>query len=430
MRTPLRRGFGASARPAAWDAHRADLDGRRERATAGLRDALAARAAEAVGADPIAAMVAYEAACRQRAGQARRAGDRLALERALATRREAEAAAAETGRSSARAEEALRAIGAEVGLAVDVPPDDLAEALMAWRGARAADAERADHALTEWHELTSLLDGRPLEQLRAEAEVAAARATSLASKVDADVLAELAMRVDLAALLEIERDELTRANAEASTQRGALAEIQRDLPDVTEAEEALEDATAELARVIGLQRVLEQTMNLLVAAEERVHRDLAPVLSREITRWLPRVTLGAYTEATVDPADLSIRVKHAETGQWRPPPAQQRSQPSVELLSEGTGEQIYLLLRVAMAQYLVTTGETAPLLLDEVTVQADADRKQQLLGVLHELSAERQIILFTHDDDVIGWATRTLDGVRDRLVHLRAAAHAPQAALG
>ena len=115
-----------------------------------------------------------------------------------------------------------------------------------------------------------------------------------------------------------------------------------------------------------------------------------------------------------------MRVKEARSGRWR----------SALLLSEGTREQIYLLLRVAMAQQLATTGETAPLLLDEVTVQADAERKQQLLGVLHELSAERQIILFTHDDDVVGWAARALTGSRDRLVELRATADAPQAALG
>ena len=91
-----------------------------------------------------------------------------------------------------------------------------------------------------------------------------------------------------------------------------------------------------------------------------------------------------------------MRVKEADSGRWR----------SALLLSEGTREQIYLLLRAAMAQQLVTTGETAPLLLDEVTAQADAERKVQLLDVLHELSAERQIVLFTHDDDVAAWAER------------------------
>jgi DNA repair protein SbcC/Rad50 len=408
----------AAREAAAWDATRSDLDERRVRAEAALRDALRARGVDAD--DLVAALASYEVACRRRAEQARLAGDRVALERALATRREAEAAAAETERSVARAEHALRTAAAEIGLAADGAPDDVAAALSAWRRARGVEAERADAARQEWHELQTLLDGLPLQQLQADAQAAAARAVALAAKAEASALSGMATRDDLGSLLEIEREELDRSRADSSTQRGALAEMQRDLPDVAEAEEALAEAIAERARVVGLLEVLTETNRLLRAAEERVHRDLAPILAAAITRWLPRVSGGAYIDASVDPADLSVRVKEAKSGRWR----------SALLLSEGTREQIYLLLRVAMAQQLATTGETAPLLLDEVTVQADAERKAQLLGVLHELSAERQIILFTHDDDVIGWATRTLDGVRDRLVQLRAAAHAPQAALG
>ena len=123
----------------------------------------------------------------------------------------------------------------------------------------------------------------------------------------------------------------------------------------------LADASTERARVVSLLEVLVETNRLLRGAEERVHRDLAPILAAAITRWLPRVSGGAYVDASVDPADLSVRVKEAKSGRWR----------SALLLSEGTREQIYLLLRVAMAQQLATTGETAPLLLDEVTVQAD-----------------------------------------------------------
>jgi exonuclease SbcC len=195
--------------------------------------------------------------------------------------------------------------------------------------------------------------------------------------------------------------------------------MQLDLPDVAEAEEALADATAEFERITGTAAVIDATMRLLRAAEERVHRDLAPVLARGITRWLSRVSGGAYVDASVDPADLFVRVKEAASGRWR----------SAVLMSEGTREQIYLLLRVAMAQQLATTGETAPLLLDEVTAQADAVRKVQMLDVLHELSSERQIVLFTHDDDVAAWAERALDGERDRLVELRSPAVERQPAI-
>jgi exonuclease SbcC len=180
---------------------------------------------------------------------------------------------------------------------------------------------------------------------------------------------------------------------------------------VAEAEEALASARAELERVEGLAGTIDRATRLLQVAEDRVHRDLAPILAGAINRWLPVVSGGAYGEASVDPADLSVSVKEAATGRWR----------EARLLSEGTREEVYLLLRVAMAQHLVTTSETAPLILDEVTAQADRARKLELLSVLHQLSSERQVILFSHDDEVRDWAERCLRPPHDRLVRLRTA---------
>ncbi len=182
------------------------------------------------------------------------------------------------------------------------------------------------------------------------------------------------------------------------------------LPGVAEAEEAAESAHAELARVQELAATIDATLQLLRSAQDRVHRDLAPVLGQAVGRWLPIVSGGAYSEISVDPADLNVTVKEQATGQWR----------TARLLSEGTREQIFLLLRVAMAEHLVTTDERAPLILDEVTAQSDAERKVQMLQVLHRLSAERQVVLFTHDDDVVAWAQEALQAPQDRLVRLEA----------
>jgi uncharacterized protein YhaN len=177
---------------------------------------------------------------------------------------------------------------------------------------------------------------------------------------------------------------------------------------VAEAEEAADAAQRELERVEGLAATIDTTLGLLRAAQERVHRDLAPVLARAVLRWLPVVSGGAYVEVSVDPASLHVRVKESATGQWR----------DARYLSEGTREQVYLLLRVAMAEHLVSTGERAPLLLDEVTAQCDGERKRQLLDVLHAISGERQVVLFTHDDEVAAWALDSLASPQDALVRL------------
>jgi uncharacterized protein YhaN len=177
---------------------------------------------------------------------------------------------------------------------------------------------------------------------------------------------------------------------------------------VAEVEERADAARLELLRVQELAAVIDETLSLLETAERRVHRDLAPILTASVQRHLPAITGGAYVEVGMNPRDLSIDVKEARTGQWR----------DARLLSEGTREQIYLLLRVAMAEHLVTTNDMAPLLLDEVTAQADSDRKRRVLDVLHELSADRQVILFSHDDDVVAWAADSLSEPRDRLIRI------------
>jgi DNA repair ATPase RecN len=41
-----------------------------------------------------------------------------------------------------------------------------------------------------------------------------------------------------------------------------------------------------------------------------------------------------------------------------------------------------------------------------------------MLDVLHTMSRERQVILFTHDREVVAWANLHLNGAKDRLVEL------------
>ena len=208
------------------------------------------------------------------------------------------------------------------------------------------------------------------------------------------------------------RAEAARTKEVVDKLTGELRLLASTLPDVAEAEERADAARIELARVGELAAVVDDTLALLEAAERRVHRDLAPILTASVQRHLPAITGGAYSDVGMNPRDLSVEVKEARSGQWR----------DARLLSEGTREQIYLLLRVAMAEHLVTTADRAPLLLDEVTAQADPERKGQILEVLHALSADRQVILFSHDADVAAWAAASLREPRDRLIRLGAPA--------
>ena len=92
---------------------------------------------------------------------------------------------------------------------------------------------------------------------------------------------------------------------------------------------------------------------------------------------------------------------------------------AADRVSAGTADQVYLLLRVALAQHLAATGETCPLLLDGVTAQADGERTTEILDLLLKLAGERQVVLFTQEEAVLNWARGHLDGDRHSVRELR-----------
>jgi exonuclease SbcC len=118
-----------------------------------------------------------------------------------------------------------------------------------------------------------------------------------------------------------------------------------------------------------------------------------------VKRWLPAVTAGRYTDVTVNPTTLQVQVC-GSSRRWR----------TADLLSYGTAEQVYLLLRVALADHLTRNHGTCPLMLDDVTVHADSARTRDILGLLLKIAEERQVIIFTQEEQVAAWAREHLTG--------------------
>jgi exonuclease SbcC len=418
----VRRHAGADVRATAelarqlgaeWEAQHTRLRQAARQSEDGLRTALDARGAGSDG-EVRAALRAYETACAEREDLTRTAAAAQGLQRAIEARTAAEEGARRTEEAAMAIETALRQASLRIGSTPDGPPETLAAGLAAWQGHRAEAARSSESAIREWQELQGLLAGGSLGELQAEATDRARVAAELANTAGSH--SPLPLGVDPGAAVTAARSEASRAKEIVDALNGELRLLSGTMPDVSEAEERADGARTELGRVQDLAAVIDETLSLLETAERRVHRDLAPILTESVQRHLPAITGGAYVEVGMNPRDLSVDVKEASSGQWR----------DARLLSEGTREQVYLLLRVAMAEHLVTTeGERAPLLLDEVTGQSDPERKLRMLDVLHALSADRQVILFSHDQEVVEWAAQALRDPRDRLVRLSAPASRP-----
>ncbi len=394
---------------------------------------------------------------------------RAELERALAARMAAEEAAADVVSARRDAIARLRSAAGAAGLDSSAEPEALVTALDGWRPTRPvrgalALAERPRTAVdltsnggsgrhagtggtdysrftepangTDRHrlvgvdtagngteparELAALLDGGSAadlrgreEALRAErderlAEAWAADLAACEARQRRDELASAAgvdpVRVGdhsfVTALIEVAQTEVRRAR-EAFEEQPAAAPVPVDEPGVARADEEVEAAEGELRRIEQLRRTTALTRRFLARAQEQAHQDMAPVLAATLRGWLPAVTRGRYVDATVDPETLAIQV-YGSSGRWRP----------ADRLSAGTTDQVYLLLRVALAQHLATTGETCPLLLDGVTAQSDDERTREILDLLLRLAAERQVVLFTQEEAVLRWAREHVDGDR------------------
>lgn len=357
---------------------------------------------------PVAdALAAYEAACTERAELCREASRRADLEQALASREEAEAAAAKDEEQLNSAIAAIQQAGENLGWRQDSELA-LATCLHDWVLEYESAAPDRQSASEEWIELQNLLNEEGIEGLEKAAEKARTDAEKAAEGLDEGLIDSVSLESDRETQLRELREAESIAQAELGTAQGQLREFARNLPCVAEAEEEVKRAEAEHDRVTSLGNILSKTQQFLEQAQEEVHRDIAPHLVKALTPWIKKVTGDRYSTVMVDPQDLMVRVS-SDGGELRDAP----------LLSHGTTEQIYLLLRVAMASLLTrASGETCPLLLDDVTVHCDSERQTAILHLLQEISNERQVILFSQEPETLSWAERHLWRDTERLIKL------------
>jgi uncharacterized protein YhaN len=191
--------------------------------------------------------------------------------------------------------------------------------------------------------------------------------------------------------------ELRRRLDEASDDRDRClhdqAAVQREVDALTTSADV---PTCEL-RVAGLEAELVEAVTAwasLTLAHQMVEGTLAkyqrerqPDVVKRAAALFAHVTGGDYVRLEVRDNDV-FAIDHAE----REVPA--------HLLSQGAREQLYLCMRVALAESFAKTT-ALPLLLDDITVNADARRQHQLSELLVTVADTQQVFAFTCHDSVV-----------------------------
>lgn len=182
-----------------------------------------------------------------------------------------------------------------------------------------------------------------------------------------------------------ERELLELSRREAALQ-GELADLQQ----LEEEGERLKEREVHLAR---RRDALGTAYDLLSGAVDEFRRTYLERFAAEIGQHLRTTTDGRYEEVKLE-EDFSLYLK-GKAGAWHP----------AEHFSRGTLDGVYLAVRLALTRHL-SHGRHLPLLLDDPLVNLDRQRQGETLRSLERLSAEHQVILFTHDENMARRAAR------------------------
>ena len=126
---------------------------------------------------------------------------------------------------------------------------------------------------------------------------------------------------------------------------------------------------------------------LVREANRRFRDENQPELLKRAGRYLGEVTRGRYDRIELgDPGDESFYLRE---------PAGSTTRKVGEALSQGTREQVYLALRLAIISHLDADRERLPLFMDETLVNWDAWRRDRAFGILERIAEERQVFIFT-----------------------------------
>ena len=136
-----------------------------------------------------------------------------------------------------------------------------------------------------------------------------------------------------------------------------------------------------IARLEDTYAALTIAMETLCVASNELQRRFAPRISKRAQELFGKLTVGRYNRLTLG-EDLSLSAAAADedtlhTAIWR---------------SEGTIDQLYLALRLAVAEELTPD---APMVLDDAFVRFDDKRLAAAMDILKEESQSKQVILFT-----------------------------------
>lgn len=175
-----------------------------------------------------------------------------------------------------------------------------------------------------------------------------------------------------------------------------------------ETAEKMEQELARIQRLSERYALLKLASKILQQEIERYREEHQDPVLKIASGYFNDLTMGSFASLRTDvddkgePVLVGVRPDNLRL--------------TVEKMSSGTRDQLFLALRLATLEWRLETSEPMPFIVDDILINFDDDRSRATLSVLADLSKKNQVILFTHHRQIVEEA-KSIKGKRAIQIH-------------
>ena len=165
------------------------------------------------------------------------------------------------------------------------------------------------------------------------------------------------------------------------------------VPRLLRSAEEMEQELARIRRLAERYALLKLASKILQQEIERYREEHQDPVLKIASGYFSDLTMGSFAGLRTDVDDkgepilVGVRPDNLRL--------------TVEKMSSGTRDQLFLALRLATLEWRLETSEPMPFIVDDILINFDDDRSKATLKVLADLSKKNQVILFTHHRQIV-----------------------------
>lgn len=207
------------------------------------------------------------------------------------------------------------------------------------------------------------------------------------------------------------RNSLKLAEQELEEKRSQLASLRAELNNMESSDEHSQTMhrfhleKAELVKLIERWTVLKSAKEMLAETKNNYRDKYMLRIMDQTSDFFSILTNNAYAHVFAPTKERLIQVESAD-----------RLRYSASELSQGTRDQLYIALRLAISE-VMSDSHHMPFIIDDAFVHFDDSRMEQMINLITAISANRQVILFTCKKEIISYInneniTRLTESIR------------------